>query len=148
MGRSRQKARPLAVEPGRKGRLDIAFGAGVEDQKLQPERMRRPLHVSLIGLGNRIARVDEHGNERVAVGTKSCSNSSRFAASSLLSVLTPVTLPPGRLRLATRPSLTGSSPVKKTIGTSWSQPWPREPRCCDGDDHGDLLANQIGRQRR
>jgi len=30
---------------------------------------------------------------------------------------TPVTLPPGRLRLATRPSLTGSLPVPKTIGT-------------------------------
>ena len=30
--------------------------------------------------------------------------------------LTPVTLPPGRLRLATRPSLTGSSPTPKTIG--------------------------------
>ena len=30
--------------------------------------------------------------------------------------LTPVTLPPGRLRLATRPSLTGSLPVAKTIG--------------------------------
>jgi hypothetical protein len=30
--------------------------------------------------------------------------------------LTPVTLPPGRLRLATRPILTGSSPVAKTTG--------------------------------
>jgi hypothetical protein len=28
----------------------------------------------------------------------------------------PVTLPPGRLRLATRPILTGSVPIKKTIG--------------------------------
>src|SRR5262249_57632213 len=31
--------------------------------------------------------------------------------------LTPVTLPPGRLRLATRPSRTGSVPVTNTIGT-------------------------------
>ena len=31
-------------------------------------------------------------------------------------MLTPVTLPPGRLRLATRPSLTGSSPLAKTMG--------------------------------
>ena len=29
----------------------------------------------------------------------------------------PVTLPPGRLRLATRPSVTGSLPLAKTIGT-------------------------------
>jgi hypothetical protein len=28
----------------------------------------------------------------------------------------PVTLPPGRLKLATRPCLTGSTPVAKTIG--------------------------------
>ena len=30
--------------------------------------------------------------------------------------MTPVMLPPGRVRLATRPSLTGSSPTAKTIG--------------------------------
>ena len=30
--------------------------------------------------------------------------------------LTPVILPPGRLRLATSPALTGSSPLLKTIG--------------------------------
>jgi hypothetical protein len=30
--------------------------------------------------------------------------------------VTPVTLPPGRLKLATRPSLTGSPPLAKTIG--------------------------------
>ena len=29
----------------------------------------------------------------------------------------PVTLPPGRLRLGTRPSLTGSPPVENTTGT-------------------------------
>ena len=63
--------------------------------------------------------------------------------------LTPVTLPPGRLRLATRPSLTGSPPVQRRSGSSWSPPWPRAPRaCCPADDHGHLTANQIGRQRR
>jgi hypothetical protein len=43
-------------------------------------------------------------------------SSSRFAANSLAKKLTPVRLPPGRARLATRPSLTGSSPTLKTIG--------------------------------
>src|SRR6516164_8084570 len=51
-----------------------------------------------------------------AVGTISCNNPSRFDPSRLLKTLTPVTLPPGRLRLSTRPALTGSSPVVKTIG--------------------------------
>jgi len=36
--------------------------------------------------------------------------------SSLAMTLTPVRFPPGRARLATRPSLTGSPPPKKTIG--------------------------------
>ena len=31
-------------------------------------------------------------------------------------VTTPVTLPPGRLRLATRPSCTGSAPIANTMG--------------------------------
>ena len=53
---------------------------------------------------------------RAAPGTSSRSSSSRFAASSPRQKLMPVRLPPGRARLATRPSLTGSSPTLKTIG--------------------------------
>src|SRR5262249_17293350 len=40
-----------------------------------------------------------------ALGTSSRSNSSRFAPSEVTRKVTPVTLPPGRLRLETRPSL-------------------------------------------
>jgi hypothetical protein len=47
----------------------------------------------------------------LAVGTSSCSTSSRFVATSSFNWVTPVTLPPGRFRLATRPSRTGSPPV-------------------------------------
>ena len=53
---------------------------------------------------------------RTALGTNSCRSASRFAANSLEKKLIPVRLPPGRARLATRPSLTGSSPTPKTIG--------------------------------
>ena len=52
----------------------------------------------------------------LAVGTNSCSSSSRFGATSTVNWVTPVTLPPGRFRLATRPSWTGSPPISKTIG--------------------------------
>jgi hypothetical protein len=38
-------------------------------------------------------------------------SSNRFDMSSVLNRLAPVTLPPGRLKLATKPSLTGSPPV-------------------------------------
>jgi hypothetical protein len=40
----------------------------------------------------------------------------RVAPTSVANVVTPVRLPPGRLRLATTPILIGSSPVTKTIG--------------------------------
>ena len=52
----------------------------------------------------------------LAAGSSSCSNCSRFGATSTFAWVTPVTLPPGWLRLATRPSLTGSAAVSKTIG--------------------------------
>src|SRR6202007_2296511 len=51
-----------------------------------------------------------------ALGTSSCSSSSRFGQSSPRKAATPVSLPPGRLRLATRPNATGSTPTVKTIG--------------------------------
>jgi hypothetical protein len=47
---------------------------------------------------------------RVAAGTSSRNSSSRFAANSTAKKLIPVSLPPGRARPVTRPSLTGSLP--------------------------------------
>src|SRR5262249_34405341 len=52
----------------------------------------------------------------VAEGSSSCSNSSLFGATPMFRFVTPVTLPPGRLRLATSPTSTGSAPIPKTIG--------------------------------
>jgi hypothetical protein len=51
-----------------------------------------------------------------ALGTSSWSSPSCLPDKSVVVKITPVTLPPGRLRLATRPVLTGSAPVAKTIG--------------------------------
>ena len=52
----------------------------------------------------------------VALGANSCSRANRFGPSSALNQLTPVTLPPGRLRLATKPYLRGSSLLVNTMG--------------------------------
>ena len=52
---------------------------------------------------------------RAASGTNSRRSPSRFAARSAAKKLTPVRLPPGRAKLSTRPSLTGSLPVLKTM---------------------------------
>ena len=61
----------------------------------------------------------------------------------------PVALPPGRARLATRPSLTGSSPTPKTIGIVAVAALAASVAhvACRGD-HGHLSAYQIGQQRR
>ena len=52
----------------------------------------------------------------LAFGNRSRSSCSRFAGNSVVRKLIPVTFPPGRLRLATRPAVTGSSPVTNTTG--------------------------------
>jgi hypothetical protein len=52
----------------------------------------------------------------VALGTSSHSSSTRFACSVTVNRLTPVKLPPGRLKLVTKPNLIGSLPTAKTIG--------------------------------
>ena len=86
---------------------------------------------------------------RAAAGTSSCRIASRFATSSPVRKLMPVMLPPGRARLVTRPSFTGSWLARKTTGivvvaalatSATSSPGRR--------DHGDSTANQIGRQSR
>jgi hypothetical protein len=48
--------------------------------------------------------------------TSAANSSSRFATSLLDRKVTPVTLAPGRLKLATRPTSTGSTPVTNTTG--------------------------------
>src|SRR5262245_9705361 len=53
---------------------------------------------------------------RAAAGSTSRKSPRRFATTSAVKKLIPVALPPGRARLATRPSLTGSSATPKTIG--------------------------------
>src|SRR5262245_53335436 len=60
-------------------------------------------------------------------GIISCNSSNRFAASATVIMLTPVTLPPGRLRLVTRPNVIGSPALTKTIGMVESLPSPQAP---------------------
>jgi hypothetical protein len=86
-----------------------------------------------------------------AVGTSSQSSSSCFAISVKDNRLTPITLPPGRLRLATRPSFMGSLPVSKTIGmVRGAALYSRECRgvAAGRGDHHHLSVDQIGHQRR
>jgi len=58
----------------------------------------------------------------------------------------PVTLPPGRLRLATRPNVTGSPALTKTIGIADVAVFAARPEWIppDRDDRSYLAANQVG----
>ncbi len=64
--------------------------------------------------------------------------------------LTPVMFPPGRLKLATMPALTGSPPNKKTIGivVVAALAATRRGSAAGGDDDGDAPGDEVGRQRR
>jgi len=51
-----------------------------------------------------------------ALGMSWRRSSSRFAPNAAKNRVTPVALPPGLLRLSTKPTLTGSPPAVNTIG--------------------------------
>src|SRR5215510_12364441 len=102
-----------------KGRLDVAVAAGFDNHEFLSARVRRGLHISQLSLS--VSGVFEFGSTSIAIapglGINWRSSSSRFVTDALERKLTPVVLPPGRLRLATRPLMTGSLPVTNTIGT-------------------------------
>src|SRR5215471_5883187 len=83
--------------------------------------IRRPracAAVSMLGTSNEGFSGSSKTATMATLGTSSCNSSSRFAPSRLPPKnVTPVRFPPGRLRLATRPIFTGSSPTTNTIGT-------------------------------
>jgi hypothetical protein len=64
--------------------------------------------------------------------------------------VTPVTLPPGRFRLATRPIFTASTPMMKTMGDRRGRRFGRRCRnlATGRDDYGHPAVNQIGSQCR
>src|SRR5262249_9691905 len=84
---------------------------------------------------------------RTALGTRSCSRPSRLAITSATKKLMPVTLPPGRARLVTRPNFTGSSTTQITWGRGGRSFCKR--RSSEGrGDHGHAAADEIGDDRR
>ena len=98
--------------------------AAAEEERRRQEALQSELQQSEAGGERGCCRREESLLFRfartaivAALGRASCSSSSRFEPTRLLRKLTPVTLPPGRLSFATRPSLTGSPPVAKMIGT-------------------------------
>ncbi len=105
---------PLLRQAGKRN-VDLAAVAGAEELDLPPDG--RSCRLQVLGPGSAFGSFGlKSAAKRAAPGSSSCSSPSRLVPVSTLMALIPVTLPPGRLRLATRPSWTGSPPVRKTIG--------------------------------
>src|SRR3954454_22048742 len=103
---------PKSLEGG----FDLVAGGGLEDVDLQPEaRAAGSTSLMVVSAFAVLAGLTSTAT-RTAPGTSSRNSSSRLATSSPLRKLIPVRLPPGRARLATRPSLTGSSGARKIMG--------------------------------
>jgi hypothetical protein len=85
---------------------------------------------------------------RVAPGRNSRKSPSRFAPSSVVMKLTPVMLPPGRLRLATRPTPTGSTPVTDDRHCRGCGLGRERRRGIRADDQGYLPAKKVRHQKR
>ena len=102
-----------SLDQSREDRIEVAFGAGVEDMEVQPEGMSRRLQVDCRSAAGR--RVDQKSDDSRG-GDQLVQQFQPLRRNYRVNWVTPVTLPPGRLRLATRPSWTGSLPISKTIG--------------------------------
>src|SRR5262245_24010014 len=113
--RNEKRVRPLP-DHGPKGRIDVPFAARKQEINLLANGMGGRLYIPNIG-----SAVGLFGFTSIAmrgiVGASSRSRANLFTSSSEVKRLTPVTLPPGLLRLATRPNPTGSSLPVSTIGT-------------------------------
>ena len=83
---------------------------------------------------------------REILGTASLSSSSRFPPSSRVRSVRPVTLPPGRARLATRPASTGSTAGHHNDGNRLGRILGRLDRSSPSCDHDDIdfKTHQVG----
>src|SRR5215218_5419425 len=109
---------PLGLQrcQAREDRIEILLGAGGQNVELQSRvwaAASRSCDIvcairGLVGL--------TRSTTAFAAGANSRSNSRRFRPSSVFRLVTPVTLPPGRARLATSPAAIGSLPIWNTIG--------------------------------
>ena len=95
------------------------IGAGVADDELcSPSCAPPPARLCASASAFGIVRVDQHGNAW-SLGHQLVQQLQPLRRKLAVNAVTPVTLPPGRLRLATRPVLTGSSPARRRSGSSW-----------------------------
>jgi hypothetical protein len=94
--------------------LDFSRGRGVQDFDVLPDGIGGVLNALQLDLGVRIPGVQKHGDGRRA--WDQIAQQSEPLGISLVKIWTPVTLPPGWLKLATKPLRIRSPPDRNTIG--------------------------------
>src|SRR5262249_34261457 len=97
-----------------KYRVKFTFSTGIKDNNLSSEGGSCRLCGSHFDITVWIVWIQKAMTP--AFGTRSCSSCNRLVTAAGPNMVTPVALPPGRLRLSTRPSLTGSPNMPNTIG--------------------------------
>ena len=95
--------------------LDLVGFVQIDRTQLDPERSRRALDDGELPLDVEVG--SRKTAARVTLGAISLSSSSNFPLKLNSYGIKPVTLPPGRARLAIKPPLTGSMTDVNTIGT-------------------------------
>src|SRR5215510_12036584 len=100
---------------GRKGRFQVLLGCGMDDLNPLTKFLRGRLQFRCLTIGDRPSLIHQCSHQ-AGCGTTSRSKPSFLDSSSVKRTLTPVTFPPGRPRLLTRPAWTGLSPVVNTTG--------------------------------
>ena len=112
---SNQKSAGLGLSQAVESVVDLAFVIGPQNLNRQSDHLCR--------LFESVWKRTAAGQSEListatifACGTRSRKSPSRFAASPPENIVTPVAFPPGFARLVTKPSRTGSSPLKNVIG--------------------------------
>src|SRR5262245_11422599 len=109
-----QRAGP-AFDERRKGRLEFVFATHFRDRQLAPEHACRHEDFAqhlLAHHGTCIRKV----SDRCCLRNQLAQEIESLCHQLGVVKVTTVTLPPGRLRLATRPTRTGSAPMARTMG--------------------------------
>jgi len=86
---------------GRKRLIDLIFGADADNEQRLSDNLRCRLQLVDLKRRQGVIRVRHEGVS--GLGNSSRKSPKRFGPSSAVNRLTPVALPPGRLKLATRP---------------------------------------------
>ena len=101
---------------GRDGALDLAASRTLTGLYFHPERRRHGLDDAKLPSPADVA-ASRRTAARVTPGAISLSSSSHFPLRLNSKDMKPVTLPPGRAKLSTKPAPTGSRDRRNTIGT-------------------------------